>query len=274
MRAYLKSFFDTENIEFYSVLDYDKQKEINPSIAARVGFKPKSVILFLLPYYVSRPDNISIYASSLDYHIEIRRVTEALAEYLKARFPEASFRGFGDHSPINEVFAAASSGLGVVGDNGLLLNEKYGSYVFIADLMTDIPPEKLGETQLVPVKGCLSCGRCKAACPTGILCGKSDKCLSEITQRKGELTAEELELMVKFNTVWGCDLCQTSCPYNKSPRVTPVEFFHKERVTHLDSDYLNTVDDLTFKRRAFSWRGKSPLVRNLTYFESCKNTNK
>ena len=267
MREYIRSFFDNENIEYYAVLDYEKQREINPSIAQRVGFKPKSIILFLLPYYVSRPENISIYSSSLDYHIEIQRVTDALSEHLRVRFPEASFRGFGDHSPINEVYAAASAGLGVIGDNGLIINEKYGSYVFIADLLTDIDPGLLGEDLPKEVRGCLSCGRCKAACPTGILSGCSEKCLSEITQRKGELSEDDLELMVKFNTVWGCDLCQTSCPYNRSPKVTPIEFFHKDRIVRLDSSYVGSIGKDEFKNRAFAWRGKAPLLRNLEYYE-------
>ena len=259
----LKEFFDGERIEYFAVLDYSSCNEISHDIIAREPFCARSVIIFIIPYYVSFPENLSVYASSLDYHIYVREVTDRLISVLKERFPKSNFKGYGDHSPIDERDAALKGGLGILGDSGLLINEKYGTFVFIADVITDIDPVLLGGAVNNQIKHCSHCGACRTACPTGILRGCSNSCLSAITQRKGELTDQEVELMKKFNTVWGCDVCQLSCPYNKEPRITPIEFFHKDRIDLLTNEVLSSLLKDEFRRRAFGWRGRQVVQRNL-----------
>ena len=259
----LKDFFDSEKIEFYATLAYENVRELNPGLRERLEFKPRSVILYLLPYYSGEAKNLSVYSSSLDYHIIIKEVSNRLSDYLHTAFPNACLRGFGDHSPIDECGAAISAGLGFRGDNGLIINEKYGSYVFIADMITDISPELLDAIDPLPEKECMHCGACKRYCPTGILRAEGEDCLSAITQRKGELTPEECDLMRKYNTVWGCDLCQSVCPYNREPVVTPIEFFHRERIAELTRDILDAMDKPAFTKRAFAWRGRKTVERNL-----------
>ncbi len=259
----LKEFFDSEKIEYFSVLDYRDCIEISAPIMERQDFAPKSVILFLLPYYTGECENISRYAASLDYHIAIREVGERLRSFILAKFPDAKMKIFGDHSPIVERHAALISGLGIAGDSGLLINEKYGTYTFIGDMITDISPELFGKSELREIKSCSHCGACRRACPTGTLRGESADCLSAITQRKGELSEGEISLMKKHNTVWGCDLCQTACPHNKDPKITPLEFFSRERIFRLDRDTLDGMSKADFSRRAFSWRGRKTVERNL-----------
>jgi epoxyqueuosine reductase len=268
MREYIRSFFDNENIEYYAVLDYEKQREINPSIAARVGFKPKSIILFLLPYYVSRPENISIYSSSLDYHIEIRRVTDALAEHLRARFPEASFRGFGDHSPINEKIAAAKGGLGIIGEHSLLITPNYSSFVFLFEIITDIECDAIAHE----VKYCEKCAKCQAACPSDI----SDKkiCLSALTQKKGVLTNDEVFLIKKSSCAWGCDICQEVCPHTISAKkrgtiYTNNSWFNSNVLNRPSEETVAHISD--FNSRAYSWRGSATILRNLNIINSDEN---
>ena len=263
----LKEFFKNEGIEYFSVLDYKSCIEISPSIIEREDFTPKSVILFLMPYYTGETENISRYAASLDYHLAIREVGLGLSSYLSDKFPSAKMKIFGDHSPIAERHAALISGLGIAGDSGLLINEKYGTYVFIGDMITDIPAELLGKSPLCEIAACPHCGACKRACPTGVLRGESEECLSAITQKKGELTDEEKSLMVKHNTAWGCDLCQVCCPYNKNPEKTPLEFFYRERISRLDQATLDGMSKEDFKKRAFAWRGKKTVERNLEILE-------
>ena len=259
----ITDFFHSQKIEYFSVLDYRDCNELNAELIAREGFTPKSVILFLIPYYAGRAENFSTYAASLDYHIIIRTLTDALIDRLKSDFPDGHFCGYGDHSPIDERHAAAIAGLGIKGDSTLLINEKYGTYVFIADIVTDVPPEALGAIKPQPLATCSHCGACRRACPTGILRGECDKCLSAITQRKGELDENELELMRKFDTVWGCDVCQTVCPHNRHPEITPIEFFHKDRIEYLTSDILTALTKDELKSRAFGWRGRKTIERNL-----------
>ena len=264
----LKAFFDREKIEYFAVIDYKNCIEISAPIMEREDFFPKSVILFLMPYYTGETLNISRYAASLDYHLAIRGVGERLSTYLREKFPDAKMKIFGDHSPIAERHAACISGLGIAGDSGLLINEKYGTYVFIGDMISDIPPELLGETQIHEIESCHHCGACHRACPTGVLRGEGSDCLSAITQRKGELSEEEKTLMRKHNTAWGCDLCQSSCPYNKNPEKTPIDFFYKDRIDHLTKDVLDAMTKEQFKARAFAWRGKKVVERNLEILEN------
>ncbi|MCQ2413915.1 MAG: hypothetical protein MJ082_03850, partial [Clostridia bacterium] len=136
-------------------------------------------------------------------------------------------------------------------------------YIFIADVITDIPPEELGATEPKEIRACLHCGKCLAACPTGILRGEGTDCLSAITQRKGELLPGEINLMKKYNTVWGCDECQCHCPFNKNAEKTPVGFFYEERIGKLTSEILTGMSKEEFMKRAFSWRGRKTVERNL-----------
>lgn len=260
----LRDFFEKRKIEYYAVLDYGRARQIRPDIMERESLHPRSVVLFLLPYYAGETENLSRYAAARDYHIAIREMTDALISEIKRLFPSASAKGYGDHSPIDECDAALSAGLGTLGDSGLLINEKYGTYVFVADVITDLAPEKLGETgEAHPHRRCISCGACKRACPTGVLRGESAECLSAITQRKGELREDEVDLMREFNTVWGCDLCQTSCPYNKEPAATPLDFFSEDRITRLTREGLDAMTRADFEERAFAWRGRKTVERNL-----------
>lgn len=263
MRELIDKFFEKEKIEYYSALRYSDCRESAPWIIERESFKPRSVLVFLVPYYTGETLNISRYAAAYDYHIYIKEISDRLISALSGEYPEYHFRGYGDHSPIDERSAAAVSGLGIIGKNGLLINEKYGSYVFIADIVSDIDPELVGAEDPKDVRFCSNCGACIKACPTGILGGEGKDCLSAITQRKGELTEEECKLMRRYNTAWGCDECQSHCPYNKSPKLTPIDFFYQNRIIELTSSILSGMDKSEFQKRAFSWRGRKTVERNL-----------
>ena len=142
--------------------------------------------------------------------------------------------------------------------------------VFIGQISHDfnIEPDKpLAQT-------CLDCGRCERECPGGALRGgKVDiaKCLSEITQKKGELSAEETELIKRQKTIWGCDVCQRVCPHNRGLRTTAIPEFMECRLQNLGYNDIAGLSNNEFREKygeyAFSWRGKNPLVRNLEILE-------
>lgn len=265
MNKELESFFRSHSVEYFSVLKYSDCKELFPHIRQRLDFEPKSVIVWLIPYYVSKPSNLSAYASSLDYHLYIKELSRELSAFLTEHYTGCRVHGFGDNSPIDERHAALIGGLGILGDSGMLINEKYGTYVFIADTVTDIDASQF-DTVKKEIEYCIHCGSCAAACPTGIIGGCSTECLSAITQKKGKLNEDEISLMKKYNTVWGCDICQECCPYNKDKPVTPIEFFHTERIESLDSELLSSLSRDELRKRAFGWRGRSVLIRNLDIF--------
>ncbi len=270
MKKEIEGFFAENKIEYFAALDYRDVRETSPEIMARESFSPRSVIVFLVPYFVSYPKNLSVYAASLDYHIFIRDISQRLIALMKELYPDNNFVGYGDHSPIDERHAALIGGLGIAGDSGLFINEKYGSYVFIADLVSDLSPEELS-AEKKEIRSCLHCKKCLLACPTGILRGEGTDCLSAITQRKGELSEKEAELMRKCDTVWGCDLCQKVCPYNKTPAVTPIDFFREQRIENLTEEILSTLSKDEFKARAFGWRGRAVVERNLKILSEGKS---
>ena len=259
----VSAFFESQQIVLYGVLPLSACRIIYEGLLARSLPEAKSVIIFAVPYYAGAfpGRNISLYALSKDYHLYLKGLNERLTAFLKDRFPSATFAGFGDHSPIAERQAAASAGLGILGDNGMLITEKYGSYIFIGEMFTDLDTAE----QPKEIRRCRSCGACKKACP-----GHFDVCASGIGQRKGTLTAEEELLVKKTGLVWGCDLCQTVCPYNRSPEITPIAFFKEDLCPYVRTEEIEEMPKEAFSARAFGWRGKQPLLRNLKLFEDIK----
>ena len=269
MKETVAALFAAEGITEYGFLPMEATRLTYPALLSRGGdFTPASVLLFLVPYYTCPADNLSLYAVSRDYHLYMRTLGERLLAALSAAYPGAAFRLFSDHSPIDERHAAVSCGLGLLGDNGLLINEKHGSLVFIGELFSSLPaPEG---TVVHPLRSCGHCGACRRACPTGALSGAGE-CLSALTQRKGELAPETVALMRKHRTVWGCDLCQTSCPHTRraieAGITTPIPFFHEARLPRLDSEVLASLTPEEFADRAFSWRGRAVVERNVRAWE-------
>ena len=266
----LARLFAEEKIDAYATIPFSACKVPRGYLLDRATLTPQTAILFLVPYYAGETENLSRYASACDYHAYMR---ELFAHLIPPLAEKTGYRylGFADHSPIDERHAAAGAGLGMLGDNQLLINEKHGSFVFIGELLTDAPPSFLGAKEPIPPRHCPSCGACKNACPSGCLRGESTLCLSAVTQKKGELNAEETALLLQGNSVWGCDICQEICPYNqrimREKRYTPITYFKENRITRLTREMLDTMDDKAFASRAFSFRGKAPLERNLGLFD-------
>ena len=260
----IPDFFAREQITLYAAIDFSDCVVINGDLLSRSMPGCRSVILYALPYFTGLPEkrNLSLYALSKDYHLCIKEVNRRLIEALGEEFPRASFVGFGDHSPINERLAAARAGLGVRGDNGLLITADYGSYVFLGEVLTTVEPSLLGAKKPEKLGECLHCGACMRACPTGF-----DGCASQYSQKKGELTEKEAQAVRRTGLIWGCDLCQTCCPLNRDVRKTPIPFFYEDRIESIDEQTLCGMDKQSFRRRAFSWHGKSPLLRNLKLTE-------
>ncbi len=264
----MKTILKNEQIEFWGVLPFSSCKCRRPDLIERKGLRAediRSAVVFLVPYYVSdKAGNISLYARSGDYHFYCDALFERILPALEEKYGE-KFIGFADKSPIEENIAASMAGLGVLGDNYMLINEKYGSFVFLAEILSTAESEALGFSGNVPEPSyCLHCGACKRACPM-ILDGM--ECLSALTQKKGALTSAEEDYIRRYGSAWGCDLCQLACPLCqkaiKAGAETPIDFFKEDRISTLTMEKLNAMTDAEFKRRSFSWRGKAPLLRNL-----------
>ena len=117
------TFLKNENIEYFNTLKFCQCEVINPR---RLGnLQPQSCVVFLIPYFTDFfPErNVSLYSVSCDYHLYAKELEERLVTYMENE--PYSFRLFADSSPINEKSAALKAGLGVAGENGLVINEKY-----------------------------------------------------------------------------------------------------------------------------------------------------
>ncbi len=235
----------------YGVCDFSavEDKLINCRNKEKLPNNAKSIILFAFPYKINdeKPKNISRYAAVADYHIIVMEYLNSIIDDLKKEYPNNKFVGFTDNSPIPEVFAAVNAGLGVRGKNGLLINDKYGSFVFIGEIVTDLYIKSTGQ-----YNECLNCGLCKEKCPVA-LC--KEKCLSAVTQKKKLLSESEQELIRNNGSVWGCDICSEVCPMNKNKAKSNI----KEFIECYRNEYVVGEDSVN---RPYNWRGEAVITRN------------
>lgn len=234
-----------------------------------------TAIMFAIPYVVTRdvfdPNrNLSLYAVPRDYHGYVKVLEETVLPSLQTSFPEFSFALFADHSPIMEVDAAARAGLGVQGMNGLLVTPDFGSFVFIGELITNADYSTVtgmpAPDFTVEPPRCEGCGACIAACPMGCREMDRSRCLSALTQKKGELTTAEEVAVRRGGLVWGCDACQLACPHNirvlRDGRDTTVPYFMEDRLIRVDRQIISHMTDAAFEARAYAWRGRGVIKRN------------
>ncbi|MDY3013777.1 MAG: QueG-associated DUF1730 domain-containing protein [Evtepia sp.] len=232
---------------------------------------PKTVLVAAFPYYAGdTPGNLSLYCRGEDYHQVLTRRLEGVCQALRAQHPDHTFVPGADNSPIPELLAAHLAGVGYRGGHGLRIVPPYGSYVFLGTILTDLDVPPTGPTQgtLCPP----DCRACQKACPTGALCETGcdvSRCLSALTQEKGDLSPQAEGAVRRSPTVWGCDLCQKACPHNRKATLTPLPEFREDLLPSLTLEDLEGLSNKTFRRqyahRAFSWRGIAPLKRNLTW---------
>jgi epoxyqueuosine reductase len=233
---------------------------------------PQGVLVAAFPYYGGdHPGNLSLYARGEDYHQAIARRLGGVCEELARRYPGHHFQPGVDNSPLPEREIARLAGLGILGKNGLVILPPYGSWIFLGTILTDLPLPTAEE----PSPDCLGCGACIRACPGGALREnpfREEHCLSALTQMKRPLTPEEEGLLKAHPLVWGCDLCQQVCPYNREAALSPLDDLAgrgaQPYLASLTLEDLEGLSNRTFRMaygaRAFAWRGPGVLRRNLT----------
>jgi epoxyqueuosine reductase len=168
---------------------------------------------------------ISRYAWGDDYHEVLRTRLEGLLAGLREQYAEPfEARIYADTGPLNERVLAKHAGLGWLGKNTLLLNEQIGSFFFLGVILTtlDLQPS-LGSADFPPADRCGSCRKCIEACPTGALVDAyvmdARKCISYLTIELREPIPEKLREPMGQH-VFGCDICQDVCPWNRNAPVT------------------------------------------------------
>ncbi|MDP4110238.1 MAG: DUF1730 domain-containing protein [Bacillota bacterium] len=226
----------------------------------------KSVVSFTFPYFCGGAGNLAAFSRGRDYHFEIKERLLPVCAELEEMFPENRFTAFSDDAPFLEVLAACFSGAGILGRNGLIACQPFGNYVMLGEIVTDAP---FDHAETKKIGSCKSCLKCESSCPTGAMTIENgrrvldrSKCIAAITQKKGDLTFEEADLLRKSHYIWGCDECLKVCP--KSAETHAPRF---ERIDSLSLSNLEGLSDDEFKKkfpeRSFTWRGVEPLLRNL-----------
>ena len=240
----------------------------------REGISNGTAILFAVPYYTTKCDldasNISAYAVSRDYHLFFKNLFAEILPTLREEFPENRFAGFTDHSPIAEAQAAVQAGLGFWGCNHLFMTTAQSSFVFLGEIITDAVMDAPAKTEA----HCTACGACRSACPVGL---DVSRCHSALTQKKGALTDEEIAQLRAHGSAWGCDLCQNACPVTKAAKAsgtiyTPIPFFLQSALTPLTAKIVEEMSEEEFASRAYRWRGRQTILRNLKLLEEGDQT--
>jgi epoxyqueuosine reductase len=210
----------------------------------------KSILVLAVPY--SNPgrapeapgkgENQSIagktaaYAWGDDYHVVLPKRLKAIVQFIEKRVGHpVSSRSYTDSGPILERDLAQRAGLGWIGKNTCLINPKIGSYFLLAEVFLDLEIEP---DPPFPTDHCGTCTRCIEACPTGCILPDrtldSSRCISYLTIELREEIPCDLRSLVG-NWVFGCDICQMACPWNRfAPPVGDMAFGSHDRSHQAD----------------------------------------
>lgn len=251
----------------------DIEKRVDPTLVVP---KARSIISIALAYpsklkdapKSTKEDRRGIFCRASwgqDYHTVLRDRLQKLETFIKEKVPAAILQSMVDTGELSDRAVAERAGIGWSGKNCAIITPEFGSYVYLGEMITDIPfpPDK-------PIEdGCGTCNKCVDACPTGALVTggqlNSQRCIAFLTQIKGFL-AEEFRSKLG-NRLYGCDTCQTVCPENKGkdfhfhPEMEPDPELAKPKLKP-----LLTMSNREFKEKfghvSGSWRGKKPIQRN------------
>lgn len=259
----------SEGITLFAPIPLGECKITKKYLLDREKIEGGTAIMIAAPYYTKHCDgaSISAYAVSRDYHLFYRELFDRIIPTLQEEFPNEKFAGFADHSPIAEIDAAARAGLGVIGRNNMLITEDFSSFIFVGEIITSA----VLDCKASEMRYCEDCGACIAACPAK----NGRECLSAVTQKKGALTPDEAQYVLEGSCAWGCDICQNVCPHTarakKSGSIySAIPFFEKSPIPHPTRELIEKMDDGEFKSRAFSWRGRDCILRNLDLLDTRK----
>lgn len=237
----------------------------------------QSVISLAFNYFPSRTQNpeapkIARYAYGKDYHKVLKKKLITLFRTMQQEFGAVQGRVFVDSAPIMERKWAELSGIGWIGKNGLLINRQAGSYFFLAEIVTDLVLAADG-----PIKDyCGTCTACIDACPTqAILDHKTldaSRCISYLTIELKDAIPNGFRGSMD-NWMFGCDICQEVCPWNKfsKPHSTP-EFEPKDALMELSSgqweELTESVFHSLFEGSAVKRTGYEGLRRNIRFLKT------
>jgi epoxyqueuosine reductase len=250
------------------------EKRLDPS---KLVGDAKSVISLAYNYYPKDLQNkeapkVSKYAYGMDYHYVIKEKLIFFLSFIKDKIGDVNGRAFVDSAPILEKAWASKSGIGWVGKNSNLITKQVGSFYFLAELIVDLELDYDG----IESDHCGECTACIDSCPTQAIVEPyvvdGSKCISYFTIELKENIPNEFK--EKFEDwVFGCDICQDVCPWNKfsKPHKEPL-FQSTSELMKMSRDEWNEITKETFnkifKNSAVKRTGYKGLTRNLNFIKS------
>ncbi|HEA31227.1 MAG TPA: tRNA epoxyqueuosine(34) reductase QueG [Leeuwenhoekiella sp.] len=236
----------------------------------------KSVVSMLLNYYPEKKQTedsykISKYAYGTDYHFVIKDKLKELLHLINDEIGEVHGRAFVDSAPVLDKAWAAKSGLGWVGKNSNLLTKQVGSFYFIAELIIDL---ELDYDHAV-TDHCGSCTACLDACPTQAIVEPyvvdGSKCISYYTIELKDSIPEEASGNMD-DWMFGCDICQDVCPWNKFSKAHSEPLFNPNPqlldMTKKDwEEITQEVFSQVFKKSAVKRTKFAGLARNIQFLQ-------
>lgn len=248
-------------------------KRLNPVLLVDGA---KSVISLLLNYFPSEEQNadsykISKYAYGQDYHYVIKEKLKELLHTIQSEIGEVSGRAFVDSAPVLDKAWAAKSGLGWIGKNNNLLTKNVGSFYFIAELIVDLELEYDHAT----TDHCGTCTACIDACPTEAIVAPyivdGSKCISYFTIELKENIPQEMKGKLD-DWVFGCDVCQDVCPWNRFSKVHSEPLFspNPEILSFSKKDWEEITEETfkkVFKNSAVKRTKLEGLKRNIQFLK-------
>lgn len=250
----------------------DIEKRVAPDIYMKEG---KAIISIAFPYLCSKEKRgrtyFSKYTLGMDYHKVVSMYLKKICEFINELGGEGVY--FVDSNTLPERYIAYQAGVGFTGKNNMIITEKYGSYVFLGEIITNLELEPDA-----PIKSkCGKCDLCEKACPSQCLKGRDTNpniCLSYITQKKH---IEDLYFDKMGGRLFGCDTCQEVCPYNKEASLSRIkEFKTYDFMENFELEEIILMSNSEFKDRYYKtscgWRGRNVLQRNalINYFNMGK----
>jgi epoxyqueuosine reductase len=236
----------------------------------------KSVVSLALNYYTDQKQEdpkapkISKYAYGDDYHDVIKEKLTALLEFIRLEIGEVYGRSFVDSATVLDKIWAKKAGLGWIGKNSNLINKKTGSFFFLAELIIDL---ELDYHEKSSKDHCGTCTKCIDACPTDAIIAPyivdGSQCISYLSiELKNEIPKEFKGKM--DNWMFGCDICQDVCPWNKfSILHTEPKFIPHDGILDLcQRDWQEITEDTfkkVFKNSAVKRTKFSGLKRNIDF---------
>ncbi len=282
LREDFKNYIQWLELGFNAQMGYmernlDKRKDVSFIID-----NAKTVIVtatnYNTPFYHNELENhsdgkISRYAWGEDYHNVILPKLESLALDITRIEPEAKSKCYVDTGPILEKVWAVKAGLGWQGKNSLILTKKYGSYIFLGIIITTIGIE----ADKVMPDHCGSCKACIENCPTNAIVQPkvvdSNKCISYWTiETNGEIEFPENVARNLNNWVFGCDICQEVCPWNRKQVFTnELEYYPRLNQIVLESKIISRMNhddfNLRFKNSPIKRAKLKGIIKNMSYLK-------